>query len=253
MVDRNEMVNYLHDLLQVPEFKDYCPNGLQVEGRSEINRIVAGVTASQALVNNAIAMSADTVLVHHGYFWKGENETITGIKQKRIKALLQADINLLAYHLPLDCHPELGNNIELAKRLGIHVTDSVTVNGVKNLLWTGEFIQDCSPTSVQEIIQQSLGRRALHLPAEDNRAIKTVAWCSGGAQDYIEQAAELGVDAYISGEVSEQTCHQARELNIHYFAAGHHATERYGVQALAAHLVSRFGISAEYVEIDNPV
>jgi len=253
MVDRNEIVNYLSELLQLSEFNDYCPNGLQVEGRSEINKIVAGVTASQALIDQAIEMNADAVLVHHGYFWKGENETITGIKQKRIKSLLQADISLLAYHLPLDCHPELGNNIELAKRLGINVTNSMTVNGIKNIVWIGEFIKACSPEAVKEAIHQGLGRQTLHLPANDNRQIKTVAWCTGGAQGYIQQAAELGVDAYISGEVSEQTCHLARELNIHYFAAGHHATERYGVQALAAHLETKFDVDTEYVEIDNPV
>jgi len=253
MVDRNEIVNYLSELLQLSEFKDYCPNGLQVEGRTEINKIVAGVTASQALIDQAIELNADAVLVHHGYFWKGENETITGIKQKRIKALLQADINLLAYHLPLDCHPELGNNIELAKRLGINVTGSVSVNGIKDIVWTGEFNETSNPEAVKDAIYQGLGRQALHLPADDNRQIKTVAWCTGGAQGYIEQAVELGVDAFISGEVSEQTCHLARELNIHYFAAGHHATERYGVQALATHLATKFELKTEYVEIDNPV
>ena len=253
MVDRNEIVNYLSEFLQLSEFKDYCPNGLQVEGRDEINKIVAGVTASQALIDKAIEINADAVLVHHGYFWKGETETITGIKQKRIKALLQADINLLAYHLPLDCHPELGNNVELAKRLGISVTGSVNVNGLNNIVWTGEFMQTNSPAAVQDILQQQLGRSALHLPADNKPEIKTLAWCTGGAQGYIEQAAELGVDAFISGEVSEQTYHLARELNIHYFAAGHHATERYGVQALAAHLATKFDVDTEYVEIDNPV
>lgn len=253
MANRNEIVSYLSNYLQVSEFKDYCPNGLQVEGCSEINRIVTGVTASQSLIDRAIELKADAILVHHGYFWKGENETITGIKQKRIKALLQADINLLAYHLPLDCHAEVGNNTELARLLGITVTDALSINGISNLLWTGELSQACTAAELMGLLQDRLGRESLHLPAADNRLIKSLAWCTGGAQGYIEQAAALGVDAYISGEVSEQSCHLSRELNTHYFSAGHHATERYGVQALAAHLAEKFDIEVEYVEIENPV
>ncbi|MDH5516667.1 MAG: Nif3-like dinuclear metal center hexameric protein [Gammaproteobacteria bacterium] len=253
MVQRKELLEYLQELLKVRDFSDYCPNGLQLEGTADIKHIVAGVTASQALIDRAIAVNADAVLVHHGYFWKGESPAITGMKQKRIKALLTADINLLAYHLPLDCHPELGNNAQLAKQLGIEVLASHSQSGVNNLLWQGCFQQAQTPAELNHLLQQKLGREALWLSSDTNQPITTVAWCTGGAQSYIEAAAELGVDAYISGEVSEQTLHQARELDIHYFSAGHHATERYGVQALATHLQETFSISCEFVDLDNPV
>jgi len=253
MAQRKEIVDYLFDYLSVAEFKDYCPNGLQVEGKLEINHIVAGVTASQDLIDRAIEQKADAVLVHHGYFWKGENETITGIKQKRIKALLQADINLLAYHLPLDAHTEVGNNAQLAKVLGINVTGTESVNGVNNLLWKGEFTEPLSANEVLARLESVLGRESLHLGSRSDSRIQSIAWCTGGAQGYIQNAAELGLDAYLSGEVSEQTFHQSKELDIHYFAAGHHATERYGVQALAKHLQDKFGLTFDYIDLDNPV
>ena len=253
MIRRKQLIDYLHDFLKVDDFKDYCPNGLQVEGSAEVKHIVAGVTASQSLIDKAIEQNADAVLVHHGYFWKGEDAAIVGIKQKRIKALLQADINLLAYHLPLDAHPELGNNAQLAQVLGIQDVTSQALNGVNDLLWSGVLESSLSATKLSQLLEDKLGREALWLPSESNKSIKTVAWCSGGAQSYIEVAAELGVDAYISGEVSEQTTHLARELDIHYFAAGHHATERYGVRALAAHLSEKFDISCQFIDIDNPV
>lgn len=253
MMQRKELLDYLQNFLKVAEFKDYCPNGLQVEGCSEINHIVAGVTASQSLIDKAIEKNADAILVHHGYFWKGESAEIVGIKQKRIKALLQADINLLAYHLPLDAHVNLGNNAQLARVLGIQNCRSQNINGINDLLWSGELENALTADDFAQQIEEKLGREALWLPSRSNNPIKTVAWCTGGAQSYIEVAAELGVDAYISGEVSEQTTHLAQELDIHYFAAGHHATERYGVQALAAHLSEKFDISYEYIDIDNPV
>ena len=253
MVQRKELLDYLQHLLKVDEFSDYCPNGLQIEGGSEIKHIVAGVTASQALIDAAVAENADAILVHHGYFWKGENASITGMKKNRIKALLAADINLLAYHLPLDAHTEFGNNAQLAIKLGIENIVSSQLNGVNDLLWQGRLNQSLSATEFGQRLENELGRTALHLSSESNQPIKTLAWCSGGAESYIETAAELGVDAYFSGEVSEQTMHQARELDIHYFAAGHHATERYGVQALAKHLHEKFGISYNFVDIDNPV
>ena len=252
-MQRKELVDYLQAFLKVDEFKDYCPNGLQVEGSAEIKHIVAGVTASQALINLAIDKNADAILVHHGYFWKGENQSIVGIKQKRIKALLQADINLLAYHLPLDAHPLLGNNAQLANVLGLQNVSSQQLNGVNNILWKGELAQSLSANDFSLSISEKLDRQALWLPSSSNASIKTVAWCTGGAQSYITEAAELGVDAYISGEVSEQNTHLAKELDIHYFSAGHHATERYGVQALSKHLAEKFKISYEFIDIDNPV
>lgn len=253
MAQRKELLEYLRGFLKVDDIADYCPNGLQVEGSAEIKRIVAGVTASQALIDMAIEKKADTVLVHHGYFWKGESPVITGMKHSRIKALLQADINLLAYHLPLDCHPELGNNAQLAKQLGIEVVASHRQAGANDLLWQGRLDKALSPAELNQLLQQKLGRKALWLSSESNQPITTLAWCTGGAQSYIEVAAELGVDAYISGEVSEQTLHQAKELDIHYFSAGHHATERYGVQALAQHLAEKFDLSQQFIDIENPV
>jgi len=253
MIPRKELVAYLQKFLKVNDFKDYCPNGLQVEGRAEIKHIVAGVTASQSLIDQAIEQQADAILVHHGYFWKGEEPAIVGIKQKRIKALLQADINLLAYHLPLDAHTEVGNNAQLARMLELTDVSSQDVNGVNDILWRGGLKQGLSASGVAQLLNSRLGREALWLPSSSNQSIKTLAWCSGGAQSYIEQAAELGVDAFISGEASEQTTHLAKELDIHYFAAGHHATERYGVQALAAHLAEKFAISYQFIDIDNPV
>jgi dinuclear metal center YbgI/SA1388 family protein len=253
MLQRKELVDYLQSFLKVNDFKDYCPNGLQVEGSAEIKHIVAGVTASQSLIDKAIEQNADAVLVHHGYFWKGEAAEIVGIKQKRIKALLQADINLLAYHLPLDAHTEVGNNAQLAKVLGVHDVASQNLNGINDLLWQGSLNSALSADEFAQLLQDKLGREALWLPSRSNSPIKTVAWCTGGAQSYINEAAQLGVDAYISGEVSEQTTHLAQELDIHYFAAGHHATERYGVQALAAHLSEKFDITHQFIDIDNPV
>ena len=202
MAQRKEIVDYLFDYLKVAEFKDYCPNGLQVEGKSEIKHIVAGVTASQDLIEQAIEQKADAILVHHGYFWKGENETITGIKQKRIKALLQADINLLAYHLPLDAHTEVGNNVQLAKVLDINVMGAESIGGINNLLWKGEFEVPVKADEIKVHIENILGREALHLAASSNPLIQSIAWCTGGAQGYIQNAADLGFDAYLSGEVS---------------------------------------------------
>lgn len=251
-MQRKELVDYLHQILKVDDFNDYCPNGLQVEGRPEIKHIVAGVTASQALIDRAVEQKADAVLVHHGFFWRGENPVLTGMKYKRIKSLIKADINLLAYHLPLDVHPEFGNNVQLANVLGIKVTASQALNGINGLLWQGEFADPITAGELAHLLEQKLQRRALWLPESSGRKIKTLAWCSGGAQNYIENAAELGVDAYISGEVSEQTTHQALELDIHYFAAGHHATERYGVKALAEHLMGEYGITIEFIDIENP-
>lgn len=253
MAQLKAIVEYCNDLLQIQEFSDYCPNGLQVEGRSEVKRIISGVTACQALIEAAIEKQADAILVHHGYFWKNESATITGIKRQRIQRLLEHGINLLAYHLPLDAHREFGNNITLAQQLKITVDGSVQQGAAKGLLWSGELEQEMHADALADYIEQRLGRRPMHLGSSSNRSIKRIGWCTGGAQHYIEEAAAMKLDAYISGEVSEQTFHLARELDIHYFAAGHHATESYGVQALAQHLSSKYGIETEFVDIVNPV
>jgi len=247
------IVDYCNDLLRINEFKDYCPNGLQVEGRGEINKIICGVTACQALIDSAIEKQADAILVHHGYFWKNEDPVITGIKRKRIKSLLDNDISLLAYHLPLDAHKQLGNNATLAQKLSLQVDKDMQQADEQGLLWNGQLSERMSANNLASHIEARLGRTPLHLPDAANKPIQKIAWCTGGAQHYIEEAAAMGMDAYISGEVSEQTFHLARELNIHYFAAGHHATESYGVQALGAHLSDQFGVQAEFVDIANPV
>ncbi len=247
MMTRHDLIVYLNELLESGKFKDYCPNGLQVEGKTEITKLVTGVTASLALIEAALAADADALLVHHGYFWKGEHPAVCGIKKQRLAKLLGADMNLLAYHLPLDAHPDYGNNAQLGRLWGIE--DFAPLDS-EMLVLQGAFAQARSGQWVADLLTNSLQRKPLHVPAE--RPIQRLAWCSGGAQGYIEAAVEAGVDAYISGEMSEQTTHIAREAGIHYFAAGHHATERYGVQALGEHLAEKFGIECVFVDIDNP-
>ncbi|MBS1130422.1 MAG: hypothetical protein H6R16_1424 [Proteobacteria bacterium] len=246
---REELVDYLDGLLVPGKFRDYCPNGLQVEGCSEITRVVAGVTASQALLDAAIERHADAILVHHGYFWKGEDGRVTGIRRQRLASLLANDINLLAYHLPLDAHPELGNNARLARLLGFLPEGRF---GEQDIAWLGALAEPCDLSSLVSRVAGVLGRQPLVVGGGD-RLIRRIGWCSGGAQGYFEQAIALGVDAYLSGEISEQTVHLARESKVAYLAAGHHATERYGVQALAEHLSQQFGIACEFVDLDNPV
>lgn len=249
MTDRQNITRYIDELLNVSQFNDYCPNGLQVEGCTEIAHIVSGVTASQALIEAAIEQQADVLLVHHGYFWKGEEPCITGLKRERIVRLLENDINLLAYHLPLDAHPELGNNAQLAKKLGLQVEGTA---GDTGLIWYGSLSAACTASELAARIDTALDRAPLYIEGGEG-PISRVAWCTGAAQGYIEQAAALGVQAFISGEISEQTVHQARELGLNYYSAGHHATERYGVQALGEHLAEHFGIRHSFVDIDNPV
>jgi dinuclear metal center YbgI/SA1388 family protein len=253
MIELKQLHDYCNRLLAADTFRDYCPNGLQVEGKAQIKKIVAGVTASQQFLEQAIARGADAVLVHHGYFWKGENATITGPKKRRLQCLLQHDVSLLAYHLPLDAHAQLGNNMTLAQQLDFVVQGAVTEGEARGLLWQGELAQALTADQFAQHVQTRLQRTPLHLASASQRPIKTLAWCSGAAQGYIEQAAQLGVDAYVSGEVSEQTYHLARELDIHYFAIGHHASESFGVQALAQHLAQQFDIDWEFVDVANPV
>ncbi|WP_448212131.1 Nif3-like dinuclear metal center hexameric protein [Colwellia sp. MEBiC06753] len=250
---RAEFEQYLFELLKPQQIADFCPNGLQVQGSDEVINIVTGVTATEALIDQAIALNADTILVHHGYFWKGESQTITGMKYNRIKKLLEHNINLFAYHLPLDIHPELGNNAQLAKLLGIKVTGPLELGNPLSVGVQGELAFNISGESFSQLISQKLERQCLHIAPPSNKPIKTVAWCTGGGQSYIEQAASQGIDAFISGEASEQTTHVARELGIHFFAAGHHATERYGAKALGEHVALEFGLNVDFIDIDNPV
>lgn len=241
----------LKQVLRPEQFKDYCPNGLQVEGRSEISKIVSGVTACQALIEAAIEAEADALLVHHGYFWQGEDQSISGIKKLRIEALLKHKMTLLAYHLPLDVHEEYGNNVQLAKILGIDIEGGLGKQNNHPIGLTGRFEREMSFSELENLLKNKLGREALAIEGRAER-IQSVAWCTGGAQNYIGLAVEAGVDAYITGEVSEQTVHIARETGLHFFSAGHHATERYGVQALGKYLADKFEIEHQFIDIDNP-
>jgi dinuclear metal center YbgI/SA1388 family protein len=248
-MERAALDEYLADYLQVHDFRDYCPNGLQVEGRGEIARIVTGVTASAALIEAAVADGADALIVHHGYFWRGEDARITGMRRRRIGLLFEHELNLFAYHLPLDAHPEIGNNATLARQLGIEVTRRF---GEQDIAAMGSVAEGSTVGSFTRTITEKLGRSPLVI-GDAARPLRRIAWCTGGAQGMFEQAIALGVDAYLSGEISEQTVHLARESGVAYIAAGHHATERYGVQALGAHLAQRFGVQHRFIEIDNPV
>ena len=244
-----ELQAHLDELLDVPRFRDYSPNGLQVEGRPEIRRVLCGVTASQELLDIAVAEDFDAVLVHHGYFWRGEDGRITGIRKRRIASLLCHDISLLAYHLPLDAHPELGNNAQLGALAG-WVGDGRF--GEQELGWIGRPAQTESAGQIRRSLAARMGREPM-LVGNAGRPVRRVAWCTGGAQGYFEQAIAAGADLYVSGEISEQTVHLARESGIPYLAAGHHATERYGIRALAGHLEQQFGLDARFVDLDNPV
>jgi dinuclear metal center YbgI/SA1388 family protein len=251
MVGLKQLTSYLDQLLSAELFSDYCPNGLQIEGRDEVRHLVCGVTASQALIDAAVEREADALLVHHGFFWKGEDPRLIGMKYRRIKALLDADISLIAYHLPLDAHHQLGNNAQLAERLGFVVEGGFGGGRGPDIGLYGRLDQPLEGGALAAHIHTVLGREPLHVAGTD-AAIETIAWCSGGAQSYIEEAVELGVDAFLTGEVSEQTVHIARECGIHFYAAGHHATERYGAQALGEHLAQKLDLHQEFVDIDNP-
>jgi dinuclear metal center YbgI/SA1388 family protein len=250
MIELITLENYCNQLLAAESFDDYCPNGIQVEAGSRVNKLMVGVTASQALIDAAAEWGADALLVHHGYFWKGEPQPLRGIKGQRIGSLYRKGISLLAYHLPLDAHSEFGNNRQLGDRLGLSQAEPSTAG--HGLVWSGEFAQPQSAQALAEKLAAVLGREALHIAAQ-RQQIKRIGWCTGAAQGYIDQAAALQLDAYISGEISEATVHLARELDIHYFAAGHHATERYGVEALGRHLAQRYQLEWRFCDIDNPV
>ncbi len=242
-----ELENIVNQQLNSGAFSDYAPNGLQVEGRTEVKTLITGVTASQALVDEAVARNADAILVHHGYFWKSEPAVIKGMKRNRLRALLANDINLYGWHLPLDAHPTLGNNAQLAKLLDIEVKGEV-----QPLVFWGELSTPLSGEALAQRIEETLGRTPLHCGDNAPAQIRRVAWCSGGGQGFIDSAAAFGVDAYITGEVSEQTIHSAREQGLHFFAAGHHATERGGIKALGEWLASEHGLDVTFIDIPNP-
>lgn len=251
MVILQELVRYTNDFLHANRFADYCPNGLQVEGKTEVGKMITGVTASRALLNAACDRQADAILVHHGYFWRNEDPKIIGIKRERLAVLLKNDISLLGYHLPLDAHPEVGNNAQLALLLGIKI-DGVMQSETQPVCGNYGHLERAVPAQdLRHSINTTLQRDCTHVDAGPPM-ITTVGWCTGAGQGFIELAVEKNLDAYISGEISEPTAHVAREAGIHYFAAGHHATERYGVHALGRHLAEKFDLLHEFVDIDNP-
>jgi dinuclear metal center YbgI/SA1388 family protein len=251
---RNQLLTALNLLLAPQLVKDYCPNGLQIEGKNNIEHIVTGVTASQALIEQAIALKADAILVHHGYFWKHEDYAIVGMKKRRISRLLEHDINLFAYHLPLDIHPIYGNNAQLAKVLGIVDVQPVCEIQPAGIVMQGDLPHTITAEQLSSHLSGALGRMPLCIGNKSQ--IKRVAWCTGGGQSYIDEVAAYSkdgkIDAFISGEISEQTTHSANELDINYFAAGHHATERYGVKSLGEFLAAEYKLQVTFVDIDNP-
>jgi len=248
MAQRDELKSHLSALLAVDRFKDYGPNGLQVEGRAEVLRLVSGVTASLALVEAAVADGADAILVHHGLFWRGQSGCITGWMRQRLAPLLAHGINLFAYHLPLDAHAALGNNAQLGLRLGL-VADARF--GDQDLGWIGAAAGVADATALAHRVQQALGRAPLLLPG-DGRPLRRVAWCTGGAQGFFDDAIAAGADAFITGELSEPQAHIARETGVAFLACGHHATERYGAPAVGEHLARQFGLAHRFIEIENP-
>ena len=248
MAQRSEIEAHLAAWLAVDRFKDYGPNGLQVEGRAEVGRVVSGVTASLALIEAAVAARADALLVHHGLFWRGQDGRITGWLRQRLAPLLSHGINLFAYHLPLDAHAELGNNAQLGRRLGLAADARF---GEQDLGFIGPASDARHAASLAAQVQRALGRAPVLLPG-DGRPLRRVAWCTGGAQGYFEAAIAAGADAFITGELSEPQAHIARETGVAFLACGHHATERYGAPALGEHLAERFGLEHQFIDIDNP-
>jgi len=249
MININALTHYTQQLLQVDRFKDYCPNGLQVEGKREIRKIVTGVTASMALLEAALQNGADAILVHHGYFWRNEDPRVVGIKRNRLAFLLKHDLNLAAYHLPLDAHATYGNNVQLAQVLNFEMEG---FTGEPAIIAHGNLKETMSLHKLAQHIEKTLLRKPITI-GDMQKPIKKIAWCTGAAQGYLENAIDLGVDAFISGEISEQTTHIALESGVSYISAGHHVTERYGIKALGEHLAETFQIEHQFIDIENPV
>jgi dinuclear metal center YbgI/SA1388 family protein len=251
MARAQQLLQAFDGLLQPERFKDYGPNGLQVEGKDEVQRLVSGVTASRALIEAAVQAQADAIFVHHGLFWRGQDGRVTGWMKRRLALLLKHDINLFAYHLPLDAHPELGNNAQLGLKLGLRASERF---GEQELGFLGGRADGGSYRNAQELasqVEKMLGRRVT-LVEDGRREISRIAWCTGGAQGYFEAAIAAGADAFITGEISEPQAHYARECGVAFLACGHHASERYGAPAVAAHVAQQLGIAHQFIEIDNP-
>jgi len=248
MAERSDIESTLASLLDVGRFRDYGPNGLQVEGKAQVRRIVSGVTASRALIEAAIGARADAILVHHGLFWRGHDGRVTGWLKSRLALLLAHEINLYAYHLPLDAHPEFGNNAQFGSRLGLRADARF---GEQDLGFIGSSVEAMTAALLAARVKAALGR-APTVVAGDGRAIRRIGWCTGGAQGYFEAAIAAGADAFLTGEISEPQVHYARETGVAFLACGHHATERYGAPALATHIAERYALEHEFIDIDNP-
>lgn len=249
------LINILDNELNSRDISDYSPNGLQVEGKPEVKKIVTGVTASLALIEQAIAVNADAILVHHGYFWKGESQVVVGMKKRRLQKLLNHDISLISYHLPIDVHPRLGNNAQMAQLLNFQAVRPIASIKPLGIVMTGCLAEPLSHQQLSETLLRILGRQIISVG--NKTQINTVAWCTGGGQNFIDQLAEQHefdkpIDAFISGEISEQTTHSALEQNIDFFAAGHHATERYGVKAIGEWLREEHLLDVQFIDVDNP-
>lgn len=256
---RQDLLASLEATLAPHLFKDYGPNGLQVGGRDQIVHLVTGVTASLALIEAALEAKADALLVHHGLFWRGQDGCVTGWMKARLAALLRADLNLFAYHLPLDAHPLLGNNARLGLRLGLWSPQTAPEHqgrfGDQSLGWWSDQAQ---PLTLNDLVQRAdvslahEGRRELAVVPGDGRLLRRIAWCSGGAQGFFEAAILAGADAFLTGEISEPQAHYARECGVAFIAAGHHATERDGVRALGEHVAQQHGLRHTFIDVGNP-
>lgn len=250
MIENYALLGKLNQILESDKFKDYCPNGLQTEGQKEINKIITGVSLNDKLIDLALAKKAEAIIVHHGIFWHKDSYAITGVKKRRIEKLIKNNINLYAYHLPLDNHPQLGNNVQFAKLLGIKVDGNTDEQG---LLWYGQLVNSATLEDFGKIITKKLLHKPMIFSNDNNKLIKKIAWCTGGADNFFNAAIELGVDAYISGESSEPVYSLAHESGVAYIAAGHYATERYGIMALTKYLVDNKIANAEFAELYNPI
>ena len=250
MIERQALADSLDSLLQPERFKDYCPNGLQVEGCTHVRKVVSGVTASLAFLQAAVDAQADAVLVHHGLFWRGQDGRVTGWMRQRLALVLSSNLNLFAYHLPLDAHPELGNNAQLGKHLGFDVLQRFgeQMLGFAGQPNAGAFADSAA---LAQHLQKRLDRSVTMVIGHD-RPVQRIAWCTGGAQGYFEDAIRAGCDAFITGEISEPQAHYARECGVTYIACGHHASERYGAPAVAQCVADQFGIDHQFIDIDNP-
>ncbi|VFP83679.1 Nif3-like dinuclear metal center hexameric protein [Buchnera aphidicola] len=228
---------------------DYTPNGLQVEGRSEINKIITGVTACQNLLKIAIQHNADAIIVHHGYFWNNQDKRVLGMHRHRLKTLLSNDINLYSWHIPLDVHPKFGNNVQLGKLLNININ-----NNINPYVLQGQFKKKYTVTSLINMIKKKLNRTPFHYGKTGPKYINNVAWCTGKGQNFFHQVTNLNIDAYLTGEISEETIHIAEENNIHFFSLGHHATEKSGIYLLGKWLSHQYhNLQIKFIDVYNPI